>query len=551
MADMTARQHIDATRDVYLNALRTAVRAAKAAGEFLGAEVGVRAPAAPDDAPSSPGGQVFRIDLLTGTSDKPQPVMVAHQQPSGPLVGALRQGTIEVAVYPLAWEACRVWCRHPEPDWRALYAWYHEWIDLAGDKEPDDDGLSGVVHYLSDPRPEGGGWLTEVDLGSAPVAALTALLQVLSDLGATDVRLGTADGADLDPAAADALRAPDLSAEAFTAVVADLLRSLDEVESLQIVEPLVIRMRTQGAREQSTAHLDNLWRRIQRIEPAQRLREVDRYLRMHRESAQHVVGGLKPDLESLRPVIKSSLFLEGVRQQMRPAREAADGPRDGGTPDAARVADEAKSAADGGPLPLVCRPLAGDLWVLYVWDRPNGMQFVTATEPAEFGLSADEFHARAMANYLGSHRAIDLQADGAAVAVRTHDNYDASLLLDDTFWEGQLQSMADGAAGPAKPDAAGGQADDQVTLLAAVPSRDVVLMARLEIPGAERKLRDLIARHLQAGDHLISATILRRTGGGWAVYATAGPAVRAGGAGGVPPGGPAARPKKKPWWKFW
>ena len=99
---------------------------------------------------------------------------------------------------------------------------------------------------------------------------------------------------------------------------------------------------------------------------------------------------------------------------------------------------------------------------------------------------------------------------GGEIEVVAAVDYDASLLLDDTFWEGQLQSMADGAAGPAKPDAAGGQADDQVTLLAAVPSRDVVLMARLEIPGAERKLRDLIARHLQAGDHLISATILRR-----------------------------------------
>ena len=169
----------------------------------------------------------------------------------------------------------------------------------------------------------------------APLLRAGDLVVLTGDLGAGKTTLTQGIGAGLhvrgqvaSPTFIIAREHPPLPREDGTRgpwlvhVDAYRLRSLDEVESLQIVEPLVIRMRTQGAREQSTAHLDNLWRRIQRIEPAQRLREVDRYLRMHRESAQHVVGGLKPDLESLRPVIKSSLFLEGVRQQMRPAREA-------------------------------------------------------------------------------------------------------------------------------------------------------------------------------------------------------------------------------------
>ncbi len=83
-------------------------------------------------------------------------------------------------------------------------------------------------------------------------------------------------------------------------------------------------------------------------------------------------------------------------------------------------------------------------------------------------------------------------------------------------------------------------------ILACVPARDVVLIAGSEARGAVPALRKAAATVSAGGDHLISETILLRTGDGWRDYDE----VAAPSPGPGRSAGPAAS-AAKPWWKFW
>jgi uncharacterized protein YtpQ (UPF0354 family) len=529
MARMNVHHHIQGLRNRYVEALRRAIAKAKADGTFLASEVVIRAEGGvaggtSNDESAVPTNQptFLTVDLLTGTPEAPQPAILMRDPEEGPLLGAVQQGTIEVAVYPFLWEACRVWLRHPEPDWTPLEAWFRKWFEERLEAEPGEDGLKLMVHLLSDPIAEGGGHLFQVDFGSAPVEAFTDLLQALSDMGATEVRVGHSDGSDMDPSVVDALRSPDLTPERFVGIVAQLVRELEGVNAVTVADAsqMVLRIEEEGLKEPSVSNLGNLWLVLQRTTPEHRPREVARYLRGQLESSQYRKLNDKPDLATLRPVIKPTAFVENVRHL---AEQKGD-----------------------GRLALLCTRLVGDLWIACVWDRPNGMQFVTASEPEEFGLSSEEAYARALRNYLAARGPVETtRTDRGVIVARTHDNYDASLLLDDAFWVDMAAKLPG-------------------MLLACAPTRDAVLITSVETPGGEAALRTTAREYLQAGNHAISTTVLKRQFNTWQVLQAderqtpvvleepAPPPPPAAPKGGEesPPASPKS-PRRKPWWKFW
>ena len=345
---------------------------------------------------------------MTGNAESPQPSILIGDAAEGPQIGAIQAGEIEAAIFPFLWEACRVWLRHKDPDWTALHGWFAQWVDLEGKREPDEDGLSGVVHFCSEPLAEGGGYLIEIDFGSAPLAAFTELLGVIAEMGATEVRVGQSDGSDMDGEIAEELRGEKLSPERFSRLVADLLQELEEVESVEVPEALVLRVKAPGVEEPFLSNLHNLWLLVQRTAVEKRPREVARFIRGHRESHQIREMGTKPDLSSLRPVIKPAGFIHQIRELAH--ERAQEGRSKGGAKSGARSVAETE-----GAMSLVCRHLVGDLWVACVWDRPNGMQFVTGTEPDEFGLSHDEALQRALKNFLEGHPSVELTQEGGVM----------------------------------------------------------------------------------------------------------------------------------------
>jgi len=72
----------------------------------------------------------------------------------------------------------------------AFKAWFFAWFDADDESVPAEDGLHGIVHYLSEPASTGQGWRVNADLGSAPGAAVEDLLFRLVDAGATRINIG-------------------------------------------------------------------------------------------------------------------------------------------------------------------------------------------------------------------------------------------------------------------------------------------------------------------------------------------------------------------------
>jgi hypothetical protein len=97
-----------------------------------------------------------------------------------------------VYIAPFAWDnaSLRVGGIDAARVGSVLAPWFMHWFDPADSNHLNEEGLFGVVHFASDPRPDGGGMVAfELDLGSAPVAALQDLLSRLAAAGARDIRL--------------------------------------------------------------------------------------------------------------------------------------------------------------------------------------------------------------------------------------------------------------------------------------------------------------------------------------------------------------------------
>ncbi|MBX2800462.1 MAG: hypothetical protein KTR31_22480 [Myxococcales bacterium] len=98
---------------------------------------------------------------------------------------SVQYDTIQLELRPFAWDGATLQLTGQSLDLQPLVTWFTQWFgdeDAAG-----EDGLKGVVHFLSDPVEEPDGLSFEVDLGSAPVQALVTLLDAAVSSGATRV----------------------------------------------------------------------------------------------------------------------------------------------------------------------------------------------------------------------------------------------------------------------------------------------------------------------------------------------------------------------------
>ncbi|WP_426343377.1 hypothetical protein ACN9MU_20505 [Pseudoduganella sp. R-32] len=96
-----------------------------------------------------------------------------------------------VYVAPFVWDdvALRIGGLVPQQVGAVLAPWFMDWFDAEDANRLNEEGLFGVVHFASDPRPDGAMVAVELDLGSAPVQALEDLLARLAAAGARDIRL--------------------------------------------------------------------------------------------------------------------------------------------------------------------------------------------------------------------------------------------------------------------------------------------------------------------------------------------------------------------------
>lgn len=74
------------------------------------------------------------------------------------------------------------------PDWRPVRLWFLEWFQPRQTELAPE--LAGVVHALEGPDARDGAWLTHVDFGSAPVAAIAALIEAGGETGCAGLKIG-------------------------------------------------------------------------------------------------------------------------------------------------------------------------------------------------------------------------------------------------------------------------------------------------------------------------------------------------------------------------
>jgi hypothetical protein len=151
---MTVLEYMHEAREKYLQRFRAALEAKRHEGAACSAEVWVQ----PNVLPGRPRPpHPLCVDILVRGKDKPAMIMVAGSASEGALVGTMQVGNALVKVYAFAWEDFWLWVKIADPDWNALGPWQKKWMDVQRSGGMDEDGFSGVVHYLGAPHRRGWG----------------------------------------------------------------------------------------------------------------------------------------------------------------------------------------------------------------------------------------------------------------------------------------------------------------------------------------------------------------------------------------------------------
>jgi len=190
---MTVGQLLDTVRERYLTQLRRGVSEVQEAGMEAWVE-----PAYCD----KDGGLVregelnlpLRLDVVGVANGETQERVCVD---SNSLLGFKPiefewSGGLPIRLTPFHWDGCHVRAIGVPKIavWSPLCGWFDRWFDGEDTRQPDSNGLYGVIHFLSDPKREEAAVVFEVDFGSAPVEAFEEFLDALHNLGATKIEIG-------------------------------------------------------------------------------------------------------------------------------------------------------------------------------------------------------------------------------------------------------------------------------------------------------------------------------------------------------------------------
>jgi len=163
--------------------------------------------------------------------------------------------------------------------------------------------------------------------------------------------------------------------------------------------------------------------------------------------------------------------------------------------DLARIVPLVRSLAPA-PCPLVTRPLAADLQVLYACDEEDGAAPVAESKLAMLAVDAAELHERALENLARLLDDVTLEPAGPIWILACGGRHEASALLLDRFW----REVAPRVAGD---------------LVAGCPANDVLLFTGTGVRYGVETLRSVVEKTYAEGGCTISTQLLRWTAAGW------------------------------------
>ena len=191
--------------------------------------------------------------------------------------------------------------------------------------------------------------------------------------------------------------------------------------------------------------------------------------------------------EAIRSFVRA--FAAPVQERLSPADRPRIFPviRDDGFVEQGRA---------GGKVSPIAERLVANLWVLYVLDFPDRVQYLAASDLEELELSAPELRALAVANLSGRVSEVTVKAIGPLHFVELDGTYESSLLLLEPFWS---EVAAQVGTSP----------------VAAVPTRSLLLFASSSDEEAVARLREGAKRFESEAGYPVSHQLVRRDGGSW------------------------------------
>jgi hypothetical protein len=133
----------------------------------------------------------YTLDIFCRRGDKSGPIEVNLTAADAFDPVSERWQGLGVALHPFVWNGLEFRIDGDLADDAALVAWMDRWMDI-GDKKPKDaNGLSEIVHNVTQPERTRDGWSFSVDFGSAPLDAFVELIEVVRASGAKKLELGS------------------------------------------------------------------------------------------------------------------------------------------------------------------------------------------------------------------------------------------------------------------------------------------------------------------------------------------------------------------------
>jgi hypothetical protein len=282
------------------------------------------------------------------------------------------------------------------------------------------------------------------------------------------------------------LRASDLTAETFTEIMAKAVRERLDA-SAEVAAPLALRVSARGtsARESIAfqCNLRGLWERgIEDRDFERRHRHCEEYLQGLQEQIEQPGESERPAGEpapsALRPILQSRDFVQQANRQYENAGV------------------EAHLCAD---------PLAANLRVVYVLDRPRSISFLSSQNLGLLDMTEEEMAERA-------HRNLREEFEEAELDVLTLENEGITtykLSAEDIF-ASSLPLI------PEVPRQFAARVEEN--LLAVVPARDELFFAGTEHPLDVRMLRMMGEKLFEEERHPVSRSLIAWLGGQWEAY---------------------------------
>lgn len=248
-----------------------------------------------------------------------------------------------------------------------------------------------------------------------------------------------------------------LSPEAFTARYAKLVRKSFPAAEIEVVEPLHLRI-AMGDGKSLQSFLDNAYD-LYRSEPA----HADAVI-MSRVNALAELIKMEErpiDKERIVGVLKDTAWLKEVL-----AAGGADAPKD---PGKEQVID----------------PLNDLLVIAYAEDTPTSMRYLTADALEKTGIPRESLRALAAENLLDLLPPPEMHQGKGYYLVTAGGDYEASLLGVQRFWTKDRFPL-------------------EGDLIAAVPTRDVLLVTATNEPEGLARVRELVPEIYNQGSYRLS-----------------------------------------------